>query len=68
VWARFHRGAAGRRRPGGTGLGLAIARELARAWGGEADLVPRVGGGTVARVEVPVAAAVVPATGLELAR
>jgi signal transduction histidine kinase len=68
VWARFHRGAAGRRRPGGTGLGLAIARDLARAWGGEADLVPRVGGGTVARLEVPAAAAAVPATGLELAR
>jgi signal transduction histidine kinase len=68
VWARFHRGAAGRRRPGGTGLGLPIARELARAWGGDAHLAPRTGGGTVARLDLPAATVAVPAAGLELAR
>lgn len=68
VWARFHRGAAGRRLPGGTGLGLPIARELARAWGGDAHLAARAGGGAVARLEVPTAAHAVPAAALEPAR
>jgi signal transduction histidine kinase len=68
VWARFHRGGAGRRQPGGTGLGLPIARELARAWGGDAYLVARPGGGTVARLDVPATARAVPPAALEPAR
>jgi len=54
VWARFHRGRAGRASPG-SGLGLTIARELARAWGGEATLADRPGGGAVAVLWLPVA-------------
>jgi signal transduction histidine kinase len=45
VFARFHRGRAGRGGVRGTGLGLPIARELMRAWGGEATLVNRPEGG-----------------------
>lgn len=55
VWARFHRGRAGRAVPG-TGLGLTIARELARGWGGDAHLVNRDGGGAIAALELPAAA------------
>jgi two-component system, OmpR family, sensor kinase len=47
VFARFHRGRAGRGGGApGTGLGLPIARELMRAWGGEAALANRPEGGT----------------------
>jgi signal transduction histidine kinase len=46
VFARFHRGQAGRGGGApGTGLGLPIARELMRAWGGDATLVNRPEGG-----------------------
>ena len=38
VFARFHRGRAGRAGAPGTGLGLPIARELMRCWGGDAVL------------------------------
>jgi two-component system, OmpR family, sensor kinase len=51
LFERFHRGGAGRRGPAGSGLGLAIARTLARAWGGEARIADRPGGGAVARLE-----------------
>jgi signal transduction histidine kinase len=44
VFARFHRGRAGG--APGTGLGLPIARELMRAWGGDAALANRPEGGT----------------------
>lgn len=64
VWARFHRGRAGRAVPG-TGLGLTIARELARGWGGDARLANRDGGGAVAALELPAAA---PVPGREEAR
>lgn len=37
----------------GTGLGLPIARRLAGLLGGRLDLLPREGGGTAARLELP---------------
>jgi two-component system osmolarity sensor histidine kinase EnvZ len=37
----------------GAGLGLAIVERIARLHGGSFDLLPREGGGTVARVTVP---------------
>jgi signal transduction histidine kinase len=40
-------------RPGGSGLGLAIARDLARAHGGDIELVATGDGGTVFRVTIP---------------
>jgi two-component system sensor histidine kinase KdpD len=45
------------------GLGLDIAAGLARASGGTVDLLPRSGGGTVARLELPAALAAAPASG-----
>jgi signal transduction histidine kinase len=41
------------RETGGVGLGLASVRAVARAHGGDAVLAPRRGGGTVARVTLP---------------
>jgi signal transduction histidine kinase len=55
VFARFHRGRAGRAAGPGTGLGLAIARELAARWDGTVTLANRPGGGAVAAVALPVA-------------
>ncbi len=43
----------GSARSGGTGLGLAIALELARAHGGDIELVESVGGHTVFAVSIP---------------
>jgi two-component system osmolarity sensor histidine kinase EnvZ len=40
----------------GAGLGLAIVDRIARLHGGTFDLLPREGGGTIARVTLPVAA------------
>jgi two-component system osmolarity sensor histidine kinase EnvZ len=37
----------------GAGLGLAIVERIARLHGGTFELLPRVGGGTVARVTIP---------------
>ena len=42
-------------RPDGTGLGLAVVRSLAGANGGDATLAVRAGGGTVARLRLPLA-------------
>jgi two-component system phosphate regulon sensor histidine kinase PhoR len=39
----------------GLGLGLTIVREAVRALGGEVEIGPRAGGGTTARVVLPVA-------------
>ena len=39
----------------GAGLGLAIVDRIARLHGGTFELLPRDGGGTVARVTIPVA-------------
>jgi signal transduction histidine kinase len=52
VFARFHRGSAGRG-SAGTGLGLAISRQLARDWDGEVTLANRRGGGARAVVVLP---------------
>jgi signal transduction histidine kinase len=46
LFARFHRGSAGRAAAPGTGLGLPIARELMRRWGGDATIHNRPDGGT----------------------
>jgi signal transduction histidine kinase len=43
------------KRTGGSGLGLAIARQLALKHGWTIELLPRDGGGTVARVGLPTA-------------
>ncbi len=54
LFARGYRTAAAREhRADGTGLGLAIARALAERQGGEVTLVPRPGGGAVARLAMP---------------
>ncbi len=44
---------AGTSRPGGSGLGLVIARDLARAHGGDIELVSTGESGTVFRVTIP---------------
>lgn len=43
------------KRAGGSGLGLAIARQLAIKHGWTVELLPRDGGGTVARIGLPIA-------------
>ena len=43
------------RETGGVGLGLAIARSIARAHGGEVQLIRREAGGTLARLTLPLA-------------
>ena len=53
VFARFHRGRAGRMGAAGTGLGLPIARELMRCWGGDARLANRPEGGARATLTAP---------------
>ena len=53
VFGRFHRGRAGRSGASGTGLGLPIARELMRAWGGDATLANRPEGGARATLTAP---------------
>jgi signal transduction histidine kinase len=37
-------------RSGAAGMGLTIVREICRAHGGEASIVPRKGGGTTVRI------------------
>ena len=56
VFRPFHRLETARNtRTGGSGLGLAIARQLAIKHGWTIELLPREGGGTVARVSLPIA-------------
>lgn len=43
----------------GTGLGLAISQRIVTAHGGEIELEPREGGGTVARILLPLQAATI---------
>jgi two-component system, OmpR family, osmolarity sensor histidine kinase EnvZ len=52
----FTRGEAARSGVAGAGLGLAIVERIARLHGGTLDLLPREGGGTVARLTLPVGA------------
>ncbi len=52
----FTRIEAARSGGGGSGLGLAIVDRIARSHGGEFDLLPRAGGGLVARIRLPLRA------------
>jgi two-component system sensor histidine kinase MprB len=52
VFDRFYRAAAARSQPG-SGLGLSIVQQIAEMHGGTAELVPRDGGGTIARLKLP---------------
>jgi len=55
VFRPFHRLETARSsRTGGSGLGLAIARQLAIKHGWTIELLPREGGGTVAKVGLPI--------------
>jgi two-component system osmolarity sensor histidine kinase EnvZ len=49
----FTRGDPARSGAAGAGLGLAIVERIARLHGGSLDLVPREGGGAIARVTIP---------------
>lgn len=56
VFEPFHRGERSRsRETGGAGLGLTVARQAARAHGGDIVLIPRDGGGLIARLDLPLA-------------
>lgn len=55
VFQPFHRLESARsKRTGGSGLGLAITRQLAIKHGWTIELLPRDGGGTVAKVRLPI--------------
>ncbi|MDB5469595.1 MAG: two-component sensor histidine kinase [Caulobacter sp.] len=55
VFEPFFRGEPSRNREtGGIGLGLAVVRSVARAHGGDAELINRPGGGLTARVRLPI--------------
>lgn len=54
IFERLYRGARAREmRPSGTGLGLAIARWIVESHAGTIELADRQGGGTVAKVTLP---------------
>ena len=50
----FRREPSRNRDTGGIGLGLAVVRTVARALGGDAELINRAGGGLTARVSLPI--------------
>ena len=52
VFDRFYRAPAARTMPG-SGLGLSIVKQIATLQGGSVELLPRAGGGTVARLVLP---------------
>jgi two-component system sensor histidine kinase MprB len=52
VFDRFYRATNARSQPG-SGLGLAIVEQIARLHHGSVALMPRLGGGTIARLELP---------------
>lgn len=57
LFERLYRGRRARElRPSGTGLGLAIANWIVESHGGTIELLDREGGGTVARVALPLLA------------
>lgn len=53
IFEPFYRPAGASERSGGVGLGLALVRQIARAHGGDAACLPRVGGGACFRVWLP---------------
>ncbi len=53
----FTRKDAARSNSSGAGLGLAIVERIAHGHGGKLELLPREGGGLLARISIPVAAA-----------
>jgi two-component system osmolarity sensor histidine kinase EnvZ len=56
VFRPFHRlGSENNKRVGGSGLGLAIARQIALKHDWKIELLPRDGGGTIARLGLPTA-------------
>jgi len=58
VFRPFHRLETARgKKTGGSGLGLAIARQLTIKHGWTIDLLPRPGGGTIARLGLPISSA-----------
>lgn len=52
VFDRFYRATTARSQPG-SGLGLSIVAQIAEMHGGTAELLPRPGGGTIARFTLP---------------
>jgi two-component system sensor histidine kinase MprB len=52
VFDRFYRSTTARAQPG-SGLGLSIVAQIAAIHGGTAELLPRAGGGTIARLTLP---------------
>jgi two-component system sensor histidine kinase MprB len=52
VFDRFYRATTARSQPG-SGLGLSIVAQIAQMHGGTAELLPRPGGGTIARLTLP---------------
>jgi two-component system sensor histidine kinase MprB len=61
VFDRFYRADAARALPG-SGLGLAIVKQIVDGHGGQVQLLPRGGGGTVARLILPVVTRAEPET------
>jgi len=52
IFEPFHRPAGARAREGSVGLGLSLVRQIAQRHGGDAQCLPREGGGTCLRVEL----------------